>query len=433
MRNYSNTVVPTNLNGGVTDSATSWTVDDGSTYPAVPFTARCESEVVLVTAKSGTNDVNWTVERGFDGTTAAAHSDSSVVDAVVVAADFYRGDFVFSGAEIELTANSSDLTTGVWTDIDWDAQVYDTDGYWEGVTNPERITFSVAGKYLVIANVIFETSSSGFRHLRFLRNADANLEIAQSSTGGTSAGDTRAYCSAVVDADAGDYVVVQAYQNSGGGLYLTGHATADYEKTRLWVYLISPTQDRTEGVWTSPPSTGWSWVNQGSSTITSSSNPTREVLVGVHSGTSTNVVARVRSYTAPATFTVRLDGISFVKNYNGFGLCFRDSSTGELVDLDISNSTESLTVNYMASATSWSSSPFTVPSIHVPKWVRIEDNNTNFLFSVSENGWDWQQLYSVSRTAHLTTPDQVGFQVSTQNSTTPNMDQLLTILSWEET
>lgn len=87
-RNYSNVAVATALNGAVTDVATAWVVDDGSTYPAVPFTARCEDEVVLVTAKSGTLDVDWTVEREFDGTTKVAHSDATAVDHVVVAKDF---------------------------------------------------------------------------------------------------------------------------------------------------------------------------------------------------------------------------------------------------------------------------------------------------------------------------------------------------------
>lgn len=112
VRNYSNTTVATTLDGSVTDSATAWTVDDGSTYPAVPFAAVCESEVVLVTAKSGTNDVNWTVLRGFDGTTAAAHSDAAAVAHAAIAADFERvqpsGNWCLI-EEIEVTADSAPI------------------------------------------------------------------------------------------------------------------------------------------------------------------------------------------------------------------------------------------------------------------------------------------------------------------------------------
>ena len=93
-RNYTNTSVATELNGGVNDSTTSWTVLDGSTYPKVPFSARCELEVVLVTAKSGTLDVDWTVEREFDGTTGAAHVDGKAVEHVVIAADIYTPEWI---------------------------------------------------------------------------------------------------------------------------------------------------------------------------------------------------------------------------------------------------------------------------------------------------------------------------------------------------
>ena len=90
-RNYSNVAVATTLNGAVTDVATSWTVTDGSTYPATPFAALCEDEVVLVTVKSGTNDVTWTVTRAYDGTTGVAHSDTDPVEHVVIADDFPSG------------------------------------------------------------------------------------------------------------------------------------------------------------------------------------------------------------------------------------------------------------------------------------------------------------------------------------------------------
>lgn len=88
MRNYANNVPATTLNGAVNDTTTAWVVADGTGYPAVPFTAKCESEIVLVTVKSGTNDVNWTVERGFDGSTAASHATSTAVTDAIVARDF---------------------------------------------------------------------------------------------------------------------------------------------------------------------------------------------------------------------------------------------------------------------------------------------------------------------------------------------------------
>lgn len=87
VRHFANNVTATTLNGLVSSSTTAWTVDDGSTYPDVPFTAKCESEIVQVTAVSGSNSTSWTVERGFDGTTGASHADTTEVTDAVIAAD----------------------------------------------------------------------------------------------------------------------------------------------------------------------------------------------------------------------------------------------------------------------------------------------------------------------------------------------------------
>ena len=85
-RNYSNTAVETFLAAGVNDSITSLTVNSASGYPAAPFTIRCETEIILVGAKSGTTFSSLT--RGFDGTTAASHSIGAVIEHRAVANDF---------------------------------------------------------------------------------------------------------------------------------------------------------------------------------------------------------------------------------------------------------------------------------------------------------------------------------------------------------
>ena len=86
-RNYLNNVPATALNGGVNDTTTTWTVDSSTGYPSTDFTAKCESEVVLVTNVSG---VTWTVTRGYDNTTGATHADGLEVRAVIVADDLDR-------------------------------------------------------------------------------------------------------------------------------------------------------------------------------------------------------------------------------------------------------------------------------------------------------------------------------------------------------
>lgn len=88
-RYYSNTATPTTLSAGISSAVTSLVVVDPSGYPAVPFTIRCDAEIILVSAKSGTTFSSLT--RGYDGTTAVAHATSAIVEHRAVRDDFsYR-------------------------------------------------------------------------------------------------------------------------------------------------------------------------------------------------------------------------------------------------------------------------------------------------------------------------------------------------------
>lgn len=73
----------TTLNGAITSGATSITVTDGSVFFSdCDFRIMIESEILKVT-QVATNTL--TVERGVEGTSAAAHADASTVTAIVTA------------------------------------------------------------------------------------------------------------------------------------------------------------------------------------------------------------------------------------------------------------------------------------------------------------------------------------------------------------
>lgn len=78
----------TTLAAGIDSSATTLTVASSSGFPAPvarasQFRVLIDTEIVLVTAVSGTT---WTVVRGAESTTAAAHSSGAAVTHVVTAA-----------------------------------------------------------------------------------------------------------------------------------------------------------------------------------------------------------------------------------------------------------------------------------------------------------------------------------------------------------
>lgn len=91
IRNYTNTSVPVAISAAITASQTNIPVTSTAGFPPVPFTAGLErgttnEEVVLVTAV--VDGTNFTVERGYDGTTGKAHEIGKSFEHCVIAKDY---------------------------------------------------------------------------------------------------------------------------------------------------------------------------------------------------------------------------------------------------------------------------------------------------------------------------------------------------------
>ena len=90
-RNYSNTAQPTSLTAGVDNLAATLPVASTAGYPNPPFTVAIErgdanEEVVLVQGKVSNAFTNCL--RGYNGTTAVAHSSGKAVEHVTAAIDY---------------------------------------------------------------------------------------------------------------------------------------------------------------------------------------------------------------------------------------------------------------------------------------------------------------------------------------------------------
>lgn len=87
-REFNGAVLQTTLSASLSDSAVSFSVTDGSTYPSGnnPFVivvdrANSDEEKILISTRSSNT---FTVsERGYDGTTAKAHASLAHVDHVL--------------------------------------------------------------------------------------------------------------------------------------------------------------------------------------------------------------------------------------------------------------------------------------------------------------------------------------------------------------
>lgn len=185
---------------------------------------------------------------------------------------------------------------------------------------------------------------------------------------------------------------------------------------------------------TRPVDADFAWINQGGATVTDAGGGIH--LHGPGGGPGGN--ARIRKQTAPATpyvITALMSPCLFFKDFHTYGLVFRQSSDGKLVTFDhTANGTlRQLRVTQWTNATTATAAvqPISLFTGFFP-WMRIADNGTNRIYSVSADGQNWTQFYSEARTTHITA-DEVGFHVVAENSAVPNLDAAVTLLSWKVT
>lgn len=177
-----------------------------------------------------------------------------------------------------------------------------------------------------------------------------------------------------------------------------------------------------------PPTTGWSWFNQGSATLTVESAGTH--VLNTPAVGANNLVGRVRSHTSGDVHTALLAGQANNAN-GGFGLCFQ-SASGQLVVAYIKRGGATLTIENWNSPTSFSGGPSTPGAFPGPlQWLQVEDNGSNLIFRTGAVGFSsgFIAVASLGRTAFLTGgPTAVGFFVR-DNGTAA----VAALLSWETT
>lgn len=106
------------------------------------------------------------------------------------------------------------------TPIFWNGEDLDTDGGHSNVTNPSRYTVATAGYYHLSAVVIWGTNGNGYRQIYVAKNGDTTSRYGMTYTfvRGVSGAQICMSTSVVLGLQAGDYIEVWGYQNSGGSL-----------------------------------------------------------------------------------------------------------------------------------------------------------------------------------------------------------------------
>lgn len=188
---------------------------------------------------------------------------------------------------------------------------------------------------------------------------------------------------------------------------------------------------------------GWSWVNQGSFTVSQGSGI---VQLAGPAAAGTNLRCRVKTApSVPYTITVGLTTwfatAGSVLSLQAAGLVFRESGTGELSVLILSNFTLATANSPQSISAANYNSPTSFNAVIgaernsgmlqvSPVWLRITDNNTNLVFQASIDKVNWYEIASIGRTSFMAGgPDQVGIVGTNQAGST---DMSASFLSWEE-
>jgi hypothetical protein len=179
---------------------------------------------------------------------------------------------------------------------------------------------------------------------------------------------------------------------------------------------------------TEPPSAGWTWDNQDTATVAAEKG-------GLHLYTTANAGVEVYGYyrTAPAVpyvITALVIPRAVAGNYVGFGLGWRDAATGKIaVPLFTYIAGWYIDFQKWTTSTSYSATYGNQGVGYLPNYIflRIADNNTNRVTSISFDGQNFIVLHTVGRTDFLTA-DQYGLFLRSQGGLPVGM----TVISLKE-
>ena len=105
------------------------------------------------------------------------------------------------------------------TNLTFNTELFDTDGFHSTSTNTDRITIPTGkgGKYLITYAVAYDANATGERQTRLMKNGSTTDNNNRVWSGfGSSAGLTTMVVARVVEAVATDYFTIRVYQSSGG-------------------------------------------------------------------------------------------------------------------------------------------------------------------------------------------------------------------------
>ncbi len=110
------------------------------------------------------------------------------------------------------------IPDATWTNVVFDSEISDIGGMW-AIGDPSKITLPANGVYLIVADLIFPSNATGFRQIGI--NLNGSIRTHVTITPGMAA-NHRMHIVAMYSRGAGEWIEVQAHQDSGGPLNISG-------------------------------------------------------------------------------------------------------------------------------------------------------------------------------------------------------------------
>jgi hypothetical protein len=115
------------------------------------------------------------------------------------------------------------VATSTWTSVSLQSEAIDTSNLHDTVTNNDRIAVTRTGNYQVHGVVEFAANATGIRRIQLAKNGSA---LSQTVVAGPNLGASepaQVQTQALLALTAGDYITMQAFQDSGGALNLAAN------------------------------------------------------------------------------------------------------------------------------------------------------------------------------------------------------------------
>lgn len=126
----------------------------------------------------------------------------------------------FPGGLVVVSGDSSqNITSGTWTEVLWNTETVDGEGMHSNTSTPERLIPTKSGWYQFNFSLLFLANSTGIRQARVQLNG-ASLPGGDYAVNTVPGVATNITGSLLVYINAGQYLKVEVYQNSGSGVNL---------------------------------------------------------------------------------------------------------------------------------------------------------------------------------------------------------------------